>query len=67
MKPLDVATAARFARMALDCIPREYPNKVAHILSSDDDMRPPRLLCQATSAGKIAMTNDQGLTLHLSP
>ncbi len=34
----------RFARMALDCIHREYPNKIAHVLSSDGDVRPPREL-----------------------
>ncbi len=34
----------RFARLALDCVEREYPNKVAHVLASDDDVRPPRAL-----------------------
>ena len=39
--------AARFARMALDCIHREYPNKIAHVLNSDSDVRPPRELTPA--------------------
>ena len=36
--------AARFARLALDCLHREYPNKVAHVLQGDEDARPPREL-----------------------
>src|SRR5687768_1809891 len=42
--PLDAAQAERFARLALDCVHREYPNKVAHVLHSDADARPPRAL-----------------------
>ena len=34
--------AARFARLALDCVHLEYPNKIAHVLQSDADARPPR-------------------------
>ena len=41
---LEVADAARFAGLALDCVQREYPNKIAHVLTSDDDARPPREL-----------------------
>ena len=41
---LDKRNAARFARLALDCVTREYPNKIAHVLSSDADARPPRML-----------------------
>jgi hypothetical protein len=36
------AAAERFARLALACVHREYPNKLAHVLSSDSDVRPPR-------------------------
>jgi hypothetical protein len=43
----DQAQAARFARMALDCIHREYPNKIAHSLNSDLDVKPPRQLTPA--------------------
>ncbi len=39
--------AARLARLALDCVGREYPNKIAHTLRSDLDARPPRLLTPA--------------------
>lgn len=38
------AAAARFARLALDCVHREYPNKIAHTMQSDADARPPREL-----------------------
>src|SRR6202163_2636392 len=44
---LDQPTAERFARFALDCIHREYPNKIAHTLESDADARPPRELTPA--------------------
>lgn len=40
-------TIDRFARLALDCVRREYPNKIAHVLSSDADVRPPRALTPA--------------------
>jgi hypothetical protein len=44
---LDAAAASRFARLALDCVHREYPNKIAHVLGSDADVRPPRELTPA--------------------
>ncbi len=34
----------RFVRLALDCVHREYPNKIAHVLSGDADAKPPREL-----------------------
>src|ERR1017187_10674476 len=43
----DQAQASRFARMALDCVHREYPNKIAHVLNSDADVKPPRELTPA--------------------
>ena len=43
----DQAQAARFARLALDCIHKEYPNKIAHALNSDADVKPPRELTPA--------------------
>ena len=43
----DEAVAARFARLALDCVHREYPNKIAHVLNDDADARPPRELTPA--------------------
>jgi hypothetical protein len=43
----DQAQAERFARMALDCIHKEYPNKIAHSLASDADVKPPRELTPA--------------------
>jgi len=44
---LDPAVAARLAGMALACVHREYPNKIAHVLASDADVRPPRELTPA--------------------
>lgn len=38
---LPVETVARYADLALDCVHRTYPNKIAHVLTSDADARPP--------------------------
>jgi hypothetical protein len=43
----DQALAERFARLALDCIHREYPNKITHHMNSDGDAKPPRKLTPA--------------------
>ena len=43
----DAASAGHFVRLALDCVHREYPNKIAHALQSDRDVRPPRELTPA--------------------
>ena len=45
--PVDPALAERFARLALACVHQEYPNKIAHVMSSDADARPPRELTPA--------------------
>ncbi len=42
--PIDEATANRFARLALDCIHRPYPNKIAHVMLSDADAQTPQNL-----------------------
>ena len=44
---LDAAAAGRFVQLALECVHREYPNKIAHVLASDADARPPRELTPA--------------------
>lgn len=44
---LNVSAAERFAALALACVDREYPNKIAHVMSSDKDVRPPRELTPA--------------------
>lgn len=41
---MDPAALARFADLALSCVHREYPNKIAHVLDSDADVAPPREL-----------------------
>src|SRR5215467_13878632 len=43
----DQVQAGRFAKMALDCVHKEYPNKIAHSLNSDSDAKPPRELTPA--------------------
>jgi hypothetical protein len=45
--PLDAATAERFARLALACVDKEYPNKLSHVLNGDRDVAPPRKLTPA--------------------
>ena len=43
----DAAAAERFAKLALACVHKEYPNKIAHVLNSDADVAPPRKLTPA--------------------
>ncbi len=45
--PLDAAAAERFAQLALSCVHQQYPNKIAHVLGSDADVKPPRELYPA--------------------
>ena len=39
--------ADRFAQLALACVHQEYPNKISHVLQSDQDVLPPRTLTPA--------------------
>jgi hypothetical protein len=41
---VDEVTAGRFAALALACVHQEYPNKIAHVLQGDADVKPPREL-----------------------
>lgn len=41
---LDSGAVTRFAGLALECIHREYPNKIAHVLNSAEDAKPPHEL-----------------------
>jgi hypothetical protein len=43
----DQTQAQRFAHLALACVHQEYPNKIAHSLNSDADVKPPRELTPA--------------------
>jgi hypothetical protein len=43
----DQTQAARFAALALDCVHKPYPNKIAHSLNSDADVKTPRQLTPA--------------------
>ena len=44
---LKLAAVERFAALALACVQREYPNKIAHVLASGADVLPPRKLTPA--------------------
>jgi hypothetical protein len=43
----DARAAERFAKLALACVEKEYPNKISHVLNSDTDVAPPRKLTPA--------------------
>lgn len=44
---LPAGAEIRFAELALECVHKEYPNKIAHVMESDADGRPPRELTPA--------------------
>src|SRR5947209_4722917 len=44
---VNAQAAERFARLALACVHKEYPNKLTHSLNSDADVAPPRQLTPA--------------------
>ncbi|MEO7165925.1 MAG: DUF2891 family protein, partial [Chthoniobacterales bacterium] len=44
---LQAETAERFARLALACVHKEFPNKISHVLNSDADVAAPRKLTPA--------------------
>ena len=41
---LDAGSASRFARLALDCVGREYPNKLSHVMNDAGEVQEPRVL-----------------------
>ena len=43
----DAHAAERFAKLALACVHKEYPNKISHVLNSDADVAPPEKLTPA--------------------
>jgi hypothetical protein len=43
----DASASERFAKLALACVHKEYPNKISHVLNSDADVAPPRKLTPA--------------------
>ncbi|MEM7458506.1 MAG: DUF2891 domain-containing protein [Pseudomonadota bacterium] len=43
-RPAPQTLEDRFAILALDCVHRQYPNKISHVLQSDADAKPPRAL-----------------------
>src|SRR5213594_2761189 len=43
----DDKAAERFAKLALACVAKEYPNKISHVLNSDADVAPPSKLTPA--------------------
>ena len=43
----DAKAAERFAKLALACVGKEYPNKISHVLNSDTDVAAPHKLTPA--------------------
>jgi len=43
----DAHAVERFAKLALACVHKQYPNKISHVLNSDGDVAPP---CKLTPA-----------------
>ena len=43
----DENAAERFAKLALACVGKEYPNKISHVLNSETDVAPPSKLTPA--------------------
>jgi len=43
----DDKAVERFAKLALACVAKEYPNKISHVLNSDADVAPPSKLTPA--------------------
>ena len=43
----DAAAAERFAKLALACVHKEYPNKISHVLNSEADVAAPHQLTPA--------------------
>ena len=43
----DPKFAERFAKLALACVHKEYPNKIAHVMNGDEDVAAPRRLTPA--------------------
>ena len=43
----DASASERFAKLALACVHKEYPNKISHVLNGDNDVAPPRKLTPA--------------------
>jgi hypothetical protein len=41
---LDQAAASRFAQLALNCVRREYPNKLDHTMNGPDEVKAPKAL-----------------------
>jgi hypothetical protein len=46
-KGFDASAAERFAKLALQCVHKEYPNKISHVLNSEADVAAP---CKLTPA-----------------
>jgi hypothetical protein len=44
---LDESAAERFAKLALACVHKEYPNKISHVMNDDSDVVPARKLTPA--------------------
>ena len=41
---LDAGGASHFAQLALQCVQKEYPNKLDHVMNGAQEVQPPRTL-----------------------
>lgn len=46
-RQFDIKAASRFAKLALACVNKEFPNHISHTLNSEADVAPPRKLTPA--------------------
>jgi len=44
LQTLNQSTASHFAKLALNCIHREYPNKLDHVMNNDNEVQSPQTL-----------------------
>ena len=47
VEPNDAQVIDRFAELALECVHKEYPNIIKHMMNSDEDVKTPKLLYPA--------------------
>ena len=52
--PLPEKVLEGFAGLALECVHREYPNKIAHVMGTDADAQPPPKTVRSIAAARTA-------------
>ena len=59
--PFTVETASKFSNLAFSCISTEYPNKISHTLTSDEDVASPENLHPAFWLLRLAFIGTRAL------